>query len=337
MQIGVLGINHKSSELALREAVAKAADQCFGKKSLWGSWLNGVLLSTCNRTEIYFSGEALPEVHSQILSVLREAILPPFEHGLYSYFGVECFSHLAIVTSGLDSAVTFETEIQGQVKAAYEASCLEKKLPSALHFLFQKCLKIGKEVRSLFPISQQGFSFEQMIYQLVKNFFYDLNSINILFVGNSEINRKILSLFHKKAEGKMTLCTSHQADLFQEEYPHIQICKREDLHCPLEYELIICGTYMQNYFISRADLEEKKEVRARLILDLAVPRNVDPLVQSHPYVQLLNIDDLARCMDQKKAFYEQEIERSLFKIREKAKNQIDLFAQKSSRLCEVVL
>ncbi|HSX04220.1 MAG TPA: glutamyl-tRNA reductase [Rhabdochlamydiaceae bacterium] len=328
MRIGVLGINHKSSELCLREIVAKVAEQCFGKKSLWGCWLKGVLLSTCNRTEIYFCGDKLPELHSQILSVLRGAILEPFEHGLYSYFGEDCFSHLAQVTSGLDSAVTFETEIQRQVKVAYENACQDHSLASELHFLFQKCLKMGKTVRTLFPSSRSSIGLEQTIFQVAQTFFRNLDDIAILFVGNSEINRKILSYFNRKSKPKIILGTRHvkHAEKCEE---NISICDLDQLKSCLDYELVICGSYFHDYFIRREELQKKSSFRLKLILDLAVPRNVDPHIKYDPHVQLLNIDDLSKFLDQKRACYEQEIQSCLKKIREDAEKQIMLFEQKT--------
>ncbi len=325
MRIGVLGINHKSSELGLREVVAKAAGQCFGRKSLWGGWLKGVLLSTCNRTEIYFCGDRLPELHTQILSVLRGAISDPFEHGLYSYFGEDCFTHLAQVTSGLDSAVTFETEIQGQVKIAYENACQEYLIASELHFLFQKCLKMGKAVRTLFPSSRLGF--EQVVFQLAEAIFKNLSEISILFVGNSEINRKILSYFNRKTKAQIVLGTRHTKEC---EDSSTTICDLSKLGSCLDFELIICGSYFHDYFIRREELEKKSSFPLKLILDLAVPRNVDPHIKYHPHVQLLNIDDISKCLDQKRSCYSQEIQDCMKKIRQDAERQMFLFEQKTA-------
>lgn len=332
MYIGVLGINHKSSELGLRESVAKAAERCFGPKSLWGAAFKGVLLSTCNRTEIYFSGKCLSELHTQILSVLRGAVLHPFEHGLYSYFGEDCFTHLAQVTSGLDSAVTFETEIQRQVKMAYENACQDHPLSSELHFLFQKCLKVGKGARTLFPPGR-SIGLEQIAFHVVQTFFKKVEDLSILFVGNSEINRKIVSFFNKKSKPKMVLATRHpQVELTEK---NLLLCDLDQLGSCLDYDLVICGSYFHDYFIHRKDLESKQTFNLKLILDLAVPRNVDPQIKFHPHVQLLNIDELSQFLDQKRSCYEQEIQHCLKKIREDAQKQMVLFEHKQLQLTSV--
>ena len=87
MYVGIVGINHKSSSLPLREALARAFEIVFIKRC-------GVLLSTCNRTEFYFCARSLAEAQVEILALLREEMEGNFEHALYSYFGKDCFHHL---------------------------------------------------------------------------------------------------------------------------------------------------------------------------------------------------------------------------------------------------
>src|SRR5689334_5882365 len=137
MQIGLLGINHKLATIPLRESIAKAFLKRF---SMGRTVAQSVLLLTCNRAEIYFSGEDLASLHQDLLQTLREEVDEEFEQKCYSFFGRDSFLHLAHVTSGLDSAVLYETEIQGQVKCAYETAKMSSSLSKELHFLFQKCL-----------------------------------------------------------------------------------------------------------------------------------------------------------------------------------------------------
>src|SRR5690606_30288580 len=123
-----------------------------------------VILSTCNRAEIYFSGEDLAAVHSHLLSFLRAGVDVPFERTFYSFFGIDCFFHLCKVASGLDSAIFAESEIQGQVRVAYANA---KKLSSCLHFVFQKALKISKEIRS-YQHSQGSFQLYSALWRLAE-------------------------------------------------------------------------------------------------------------------------------------------------------------------------
>src|SRR3989344_5631616 len=100
LRVGVIGVNFKTAELPLREAIAKSAQSLAGERSLFFPCPT-VLLSTCNRTEIYFSADDLAQVQSELLSLLRRQVAEPFEHRLYSYFGIDCFAHLCRVAAGL--------------------------------------------------------------------------------------------------------------------------------------------------------------------------------------------------------------------------------------------
>ncbi len=136
MRVGLIGINHKLADLKLRELLAYACQKRFGPVFSTHENHSFVLLSTCNRTEVYFSSEDLTNTHNYLLSILRQEVKYEFEQKLYSFFGYDCFFHLSRVTAGLDSAIVAETEIQGQVKTAYDNAQEFSQLPSDLHFLF---------------------------------------------------------------------------------------------------------------------------------------------------------------------------------------------------------
>ncbi|MCC6128026.1 MAG: glutamyl-tRNA reductase, partial [Chlamydiae bacterium] len=181
LQIGVLGVNFKTASLDLREKISRHARALSEEKSF--SFHSAVIvLSTCNRTEIYFAGDNLPRIHGDLLALFRSAIDTPFEPHFYSYFGLDCFTHLCRVSSGLDSAIMAETEIQRQVKVAYERASQRSLLPSSLHYVFQKALKVGKEVRNQLAPSFISPSLFTAIWRLSKEFFEDLPSRKLLFV-----------------------------------------------------------------------------------------------------------------------------------------------------------
>ena len=115
MQIGVIGANHRSAGLDLRERFAKACEKRLSMHASSLLFPSHILLSTCNRTEIYFSAENLEQAYGSIMEAFKEDF-PGFSRDLiYSAYGLDCFHHLGRVVSGLDSAVKAETEIQGQV------------------------------------------------------------------------------------------------------------------------------------------------------------------------------------------------------------------------------
>lgn len=282
MKIGVLGINHKSAELGLRESVARACQKLYPRG-------NTVLLSTCNRTEVYFSDPDLVSFHGEALHALQAEISGSFEHALYVYFGKDCFFHLACVTAGLDSVVLAESDIQRQVKVAYAQAASLQKLPSALHFLFQKCLKIGKMVRSYAPLFKMSLSLEQIIYQLIGNLF--VKDLSILFIGHSEVNRKIIRFFVRRGLRKISLATRtpHTAESFALDHG-ISLGDMGLIKKWGEFDVVVSGTNHGDYIIKNIS----SVLQTRLVLDLSVPRSIDPALNRHPSLTVLNMEQLGR-------------------------------------------
>lgn len=283
MQIGVLGINYKSAPLELREKIAQACLHCPSP--------NKIVLSTCYRTEIYISQDDLVEAQCELFAELKKRA-PHQEHAFYTYFGKECFFHLACVTAGLDSAMLAESDVQRQVKVAYEQTRKEQALSAPLHYLFQKALKLGKTVRSSFPLFQSPLHLEGMIYQLVDRFLG--SSPHLLFIGNSDINRKMIHYFWRKGKRQMTLSTRDlaSAQSFALDY-QLTLKDRSEIENWHQYEGVIAATHSEGHLIT--SMPEK--VRTRLILDLSVPRSIDPSFKRHPELNLLNMEQIGSFFD----------------------------------------
>lgn len=293
MRIGVLGINHKLADLKLREQLAKACQKHFGLLQAIHERHTFILLSTCNRTEVYFCSDDLAETHIYLLSILRVEVNEEFDQKLYSYFGTDCFNHLTRVTLGLDSAIIAETEIQGQVKIAYEATSDYHTLPSDLHFLFQKALGTAKKLRTELQLGRGMPNLEHAILQIGKNVFKFPEKSRILFVGASEINEKILHYLKNKQFIDISLCnrSEEQAKKMTREN-NIHYLKWSDLCLWHEYDWIIFGTKSPDYLVSNEEINLKQKNEKKLILDLCVPRNVDPKISLNPKVTLFNIDQI---------------------------------------------
>lgn len=294
MRTGVMGINHKLAHLQLRETLAKACQKCFMAGSSTHGEHTFVLLSTCNRTEIYFSSEDLAETHTYLLQILRKEIDEEFDQKIYSYFGHDCFLHLSRVTAGLDSAILAETEIQGQVKATYEKSVKMVNLPSDLHYLFQKSLKIAKKIRCDLFAGHNIPDIKHAVFNTGTHLFEDSKKMRILFIGASEINCKILHFLQSKKLGDITLCNRSNESLhsFANEYK-VQALEWERRAEWVNYDWIIFGTKSPEYLLTPDHLT-KETLSQKLIMDLCVPRNVDPKVGCHPQITLLNIDQINR-------------------------------------------
>jgi glutamyl-tRNA reductase len=296
MRVGVVGINHKLADLKLREQLAKACQKWFGALQAVHENHYFILLSTCNRTEIYFSSNDLANTHVYLLSILRVEVEQEFDHKLYSYFGVDCFCHLTRVTLGLDSAIIGETEIHGQVKLAYKTTVEYHSLPEDLHFLFQKALGIAKKLRSELQLGRGMPNLEHAILQTGKHVFQVPEQARLLFVGASEINRKILGFLKNKNFPNMTLCnrSDDQADTLAELYG-VQYLAWSQLGSWHEYDWIIFGTKSPDYLITKQDISQRS-ISQKLIMDLCVPRNVEPKLGQDSRVTLLNIDQINRLL-----------------------------------------
>ncbi len=330
MRVGVIGINYKTSSLDLREILAKACRFCFSPEHFSFRLPGTVLLSTCNRTEIYFGADDLTEAHSEILGELRQFIQEPFEQKLYSFFGVDCFWHLAKVAAGLDSAILSETEIQQQVKRAYQAASAHKGLSCCLHFLFQKSLKISKEVRSAFPLPRGLPNLEKVLFQIVQKAFG--KSPKVLFIGNSQINRQILPFFRAKQTGSLTLCTRHP----EKAQPLLQdggvgLADWSVLEHWPAWDVIICATQHHDYLLRLSQLENCAPNNTRLIFDLSVPRNVDPQLGEHAMVHLFNMEQLAQVVDAERRHHLGEIDAAHSLVAEAVDRQLEIYQEKLSR------
>lgn len=296
MRVGIIGINHKLADLKLREQLAKVCQRRFSNDSSMHGENAFVLLSTCNRTEIYFFSDDLPDTHSYLLSILRREVEEDFDQKLYSYFGFDCFLHLARVASGLDSAIIAETEIQGQVKAAYETALIYSKLPYELHFIFQKSLKIGKQVRSDLPLKPGLPDLEHAIQQAGAQMFPSFQDANVLFIGASDINIKIIAYFKSKGMKHLTVCnrTAQKALEIARQYSMQTLDWTKLPHWVL-YDWVVVGTKAVNYILKNEHAEFLCSAN-KLVIDLCVPRNVDPLLGRHPLIELQNIDQINRSL-----------------------------------------
>ncbi|MES2273424.1 MAG: hypothetical protein V4487_04475 [Chlamydiota bacterium] len=322
LHVGVIGINFKTADLSLREAIARGAQSLTDERGLF--FRHPVVpLFTCNRTEIYFSAAELGGAHSDLLALLRAKIDCPFEHRLYSYFGIECFAHLCRVAAGLDSAILAETEILRQVKVAYSKSQELFRLPGSLHYIFQKALKVGKVVRSELELKRGAPSLYGTLWQIGQDVLGNFQNLRILLVGYSEINRGLASfLLHKKIEG-FSLCTKNPA---QVSLSQVSIVGRDVLARWQEYDLIVSASYAEDYLI------EGHSTARHLIFDLSVPRNVNPEVGKAPNTLLYNIEQVDQIIVQKRGAQNHCLKKCESLIREHVVRLASIYRQKNSHL-----
>ena len=246
-------MNFKTADLALHEAVARRL----------AIESPAIVLSTCNRIEIYFSTPV-------------DLLAFPLQN-TYFHSGAECFFHLCKVASGLDSAVFAETDILRQVKAAYTRACQQYILPSALHYLFQKSFKIAKAVRSEFFAKKTFPTIESVLWQMISEILPQEHRKTLL-VGYSEMHRKFAAFLTRKGVRDISFCTRSSR-------PEVQVNMhgREELQHWQHYDLISCATQADDFLITGQGRKK------HLIFDLSVPRCVDPNIGG---VSLFNIEQI---------------------------------------------
>lgn len=308
MHIGVLGISYKSAKIGCREQIVAAYQKLANKELVQDAgW---ILLATCARIEIYFSASDLSVAHSVLLNALRSELCFDLEHKLYAYFGVDCFLHLARVTSGLDSVILGESEIQRQVKVAYQLAS-RRKLPHDLHFLFQKALRLGKNIRTQFPFVEKNMGIDKELFLLAKCF--NLHASAILFIGFSEINRKIVSYFRLKGMKQLSLCTrNRQAAVEWSRKEGVLLLDFSQINLSSQFPMVVCGTYTNQPILHSHQFVHAK---TRLIVDLSMPRAVDPFLSRHFSISLLNIENINAIIEtkqRKNVLQLQEAESMLF-------------------------
>lgn len=285
LKVGVIGMNFKTAPLGLLEQISRGAAHLSGEKSLF--FRHPILvLSTCNRVEIYFSALDLAEAQADILSFLRSRIESIFEHKLYSYFGIDAFIHLCRVASGLDSAILAETEIQAQVKIAYKKATTTLILPECLHYIFQKALKISKEVRSQMFLNRGSATLYGTLWEVAAEFLVDIKKRSILLVGYSEINRGFASFLLRRGVNRFSLCTTKPENIV---FEGAIVCGREILNQWQQFDLIVCASQSDQYLI-------EGEGKGGVVFDLSVPRSVDPSVKG---AFLMNIEQIHQLIEKK--------------------------------------
>lgn len=324
LRVGVLGISYKTADLAIREEIARGVFKISGERTVF--FKHPVIpISTCNRTEIYFSGDDLSEVHSDLLAFFRSQVRGSFEHRLYSYFGIDCFVHLCRVIAGLDSAILAETEIQGQVKLAYYQSAQKLELPSCLHYMFQKGLRVGKIARNSLPLAKGSSTLYGTMFHLAQRHLGDLNAKQILIVGNSEINRGLISYLQKKSIRKIVLATRYPLGSFLE---GVVIRDRDILSYWQEFDWIVCAAHAKGYLLSGNGRKNP------LVFDLSVPRNVDPQICG---VKLLNIEQVNQIVDQRRSARADALETCESLVLEKVRGFARSYRAKVSRRLQKII
>ena len=303
MAVWALGINHQTAPLDLRGRFAFAMDQVepvlHTLRDALACQPEATLISTCNRTEIYCAGDH-PQLEPTLAWLAHSGGVSPETLREHSYAMNDALAarHAFRVASGLDSMVLGEPQILGQVKAAVRAAEAAGVLGTTLSQLFQRSFAVAKEVRTSTAIGTHSISMAAAAVRLASQLFEDLAAIKILFVGAGEMIDLCATHFAAKTPKSMAIANrtlsrgEELASKFGAEVMRLAELP-ERLH---EFDVVVSCTASTLPIIGLGAVEralKHRRHRPMFMVDLAVPRDIEPEVKALEDVYLYTIDDLA--------------------------------------------
>ena len=303
MEIAVLGLNHRSAPVELRERVAFQDEKlptalAAVRREL--SLPECVILSTCNRVELY---TVLPERNGhesklkRFLTQFHRLEPESLDRGVYWHLQPDSVRHLFRVAAGLDSMVVGESEILGQVREAYASAVAQGSVGAGFHRLFQTALRAGKEVRSRTRIGQGAVSIGTVGVELARRIFRDLPSKTILVLGAGQMGESALSCL--KAQGIRQVLVANRtretAAALAESVGGAALSLDDLEQSVTRSDIVICSTSADRYLLTQRQIQAimtARRQRPLFLIDLSVPRNLDPRIGHLENVYLYDIDDL---------------------------------------------
>ena len=303
MSVWTLGINHTTAPLDLRGRFAYALDQMeptlHSLRDSLGSRPEATLLSTCNRTEIYCAGDANDMEQTIAWLAHSGGVSPAFLRShAYSLHDDQAARHAFRVASGLDSMVLGEPQILGQMKDAVRAAKDAGAMGSTLHQLFQRSFAVAKEVRTSTEIGAHSISMAAASVRLAGQLFEDLGDIKILFVGAGEMIDLAATHFAAKNPKSIVIAnrTLERGEKLASRFG-AGVMRLADLPSRLhEFDAVISCTASTLPIIGLGAVERAVKLRKHrpmFMVDLAVPRDIEPEVKQLPDIYLYTVDDLA--------------------------------------------
>lgn len=312
MVLAVLGLNHKSAPVEVRECLACPEDsvkQALRRLEEHEEILECVILSTCNRTEVYAVLEDADDP-SAVLAEFLERLTGPMPLALspshlYYYSGDECIRHLFHVAGSIDSLIVGEGQILSQVKKAYLAAKECGATSTVLNTLFHRAIAAGKKIRTDTRIAFSAVSVSFAAVELAKKLLGDLSKANVMILGAGEMSE--LTARHLVENGVRTVFVSNRnqkrAEELARKFQGQAVPFEKFLKWALETDIIITSTGAPHYIVRALDVAHimpQRSGRPLIFIDIAVPRDVEPEVAAIAGVSLYNIDNLNAVVDSNK-------------------------------------
>ena len=304
MNIIVLGLNHRTAPVELRELLAiqdSRMGEALTRLRSYSGIKEAMYLGTCNRVEVYAVAEKgewgfrkledfLVATH---FSLSSKDLLPH----LYRYSDEEAIAHLFRVSASLDSMVVGEPQILGQVKDAYELALTNHSSGVILNKVVKKAISVGKSVRTNTRIGEYAVSVSYAAVELAKKVFSNLKQQVVLLVGAGEMGKLAAQhlVNHGVKDVLLTTRNQHRAITLAERFEGQAVPYEQLRHTLPKADIVICATGAPHYVISKDDIEgavQQRRNRPIFLIDITVPRNIDPAVKDVDNAFIFDIDDL---------------------------------------------
>jgi glutamyl-tRNA reductase len=315
MNIFVAGISYKTAPVELREqlAIAPSTAGCQAcRMKIAADLAEIVLVSTCNRIEIYFAAENYKGRGTELFDLIsyKDSNFSPF---IYFHSGADAVKHLFSVVSGLDSMVVGETEINGQVKNAYHAAQAARLTGNVLNRVFQTAFQTAKKVRNETRIGCGAVSVGSVAVELADKLFADgLSGKTVLIVGAGKMGETCVRHLAKKKNASVLVTNRsfEKAELLAGKLNGRAVRFEDCLSAMTEADIVVTSVSSANPILERSQLIEVMRARRNrelFLIDIGMPRNIQPDAQTVPGIYLYNVDHLEGFVRENVAEREREL------------------------------
>lgn len=306
----LLGLNHTTAPLEVREKLAFNARQRDDALASFVGRFPGceaVVLSTCNRVELYISREthARPREEEMVafLADFHQTPAPLFKEHLYYKVNREVVDHLFSVTSSLDSMVLGETQILGQVRDAYDAACKAAASKTMLNPLFQRAIAVGKQVMHETTLNEGRLSVASIAVDYARTIFEHFRDKTVLSIGAGKMSHLVLQHFAQLAPGQLLICNRDvgKAEALAAKFNGRAVPFENLSDHLVAADIVLSSTGAPHPIITRGlfeSLRRQRRNRRIFLIDIAVPRDIEPAVGKIDNVYLYNLDDLQQVVTQ---------------------------------------
>ncbi len=308
--IAMIGMSHKTAPVEARECFSWQDQQLVDlyEKIRDMDVDEAVYITTCNRVEIYITSADVHLAVDELVSLLEKyahSRQDNLETMIYKKYSRDAVEQLLTVVSSLDSMVVGENEIIGQVKESYREAVQQQMTGTVLNRLFHQAFKTAKRVRTETEISRNPLSVAYIATELARKIFDDLSRRNALLIGAGEMGELILKYMTKFNLQEITIANRslHNAERIAEEINRdARIVSLDDIaDVAGSVDIIISSVTAPGYMITREmvdDIVKQRGSRPLFMIDIAVPRNIDPDVAEKHSIFLYNVDDLEKIADE---------------------------------------